>query len=290
MTINLDRILGLDIETAPILNFGEENPLWDTWVHRNRKLDLTNEELLEKFNTEAGLYAEYSTIVCISIGFKHNDSFVVTSFTGDEKDIIDECLEKVEKFRDSRGGVQFLGHNIQNFDACYMRKAYSKYHPMFTYPEYMTDLGLKPWTAEDRFLDTLQVWKGMNFMFSSMAEVAIHLGLPSPKSDTDGSMVADLFRKGDVNRIVKYCEGDVYTSFNILCKWMGIDILPMKVLNEDIEQPSILKRGIISSEISEKSEEKINKVIATLTEDEQVIARDIMTAVTTKTKIQKKKK
>lgn len=290
MNIDLETILAFDIETAPYPDFGEENPLWDTWRHRWRKENLTDEELLAKYHKEAGLYAEYSQIVCISVGYRHAGKFVVTSITGDEKTIIDQFLARVEKFMSKKGKVKYLGHNIQNFDACYLRKRYAKYHPMSTYPTYITDLGLKPWTAEERFIDTLQIWKGMNFMFSSMAEVAIHLGLPSPKSDTDGSMVAQLFKEGKIDDIARYCEGDVYTSFNILSKWLGEPILEMEVKeNTPVKPIPILKKAIPTSSIPEDDLEKLNAVIEELPDSEKEIAADILTAVTSKTKIQKQK-
>ena len=289
MKVNLERIFAFDIETAPYQDFSEESPLWDTWRHRWRKENLTDEELLEKYHKEAGLYAEYSQIVCISAGFLHNGTFRLTSYTGDEETLISDFLESVTSFIALRGGAQFLGHNVSNFDACYLRKRYSKFFPMSTYPEFITDLGLKPWTAGDRFLDTLQLWKGMNFMFSSMAEVAIHLGLPSPKSDTDGSMVAQLFKDGEVDRIAKYCEGDVYTSFNILCKWLGEPIVDMVVSTRSLDKPTILKKAIAESAISDKDMDKLNKVIAELPDNEKEMAEKIITAVTTKTKLQKKR-
>ena len=38
------------------------------------------------------------------------------------------------------------------------------------------------------------------------------LGIPSPKEDTDGSMVRDAYyEEGDLDRIVAYCELDVIT-------------------------------------------------------------------------------
>jgi hypothetical protein len=40
-------------------------------------------------------------------------------------------------------------------------------------------------------------------------------GLPSPKSDLDGSKIADAFRQGEIARIGRYCEWDVATVLNL---------------------------------------------------------------------------
>ena len=55
MNINLEDILAWDLETAPKQEFNEQHPLFSTWKNRNRKEQLTTEELLEKFNNEGGL-------------------------------------------------------------------------------------------------------------------------------------------------------------------------------------------------------------------------------------------
>jgi hypothetical protein len=206
MNINLEDILAWDLETAPKQEFNEQHPLFSTWKNRNRKENLTTEELIEKFNNEGGLYGEYLTIVCLSCAFIHNGEIRVKSLVGDEKSIIDEFL-KIAQFvqnrsiSEGRKGLINLGHNVQNYDIPVTRKVYSRHYPMFTYPDYISDINTKsalpqpekPWILSERIFDTLQLQKGGNYMFSSMAEVAINLGLESPKLDTDGSQVAETF-------------------------------------------------------------------------------------------------
>lgn len=267
MNINLEQILAWDLETVPKEGFNEQHPLFDTWKNRNRKEKLTTEELIEKFNTEGGLYGEYLTIVCLSCAFIHNGEIRINSFTGDEKQIIDEFL-KVAEFVDNRAktnrlsGLINLGHNVQNYDIPVARKVYARYYPMFTYPDYVSDINTKsaipqsekPWILSERILDTLQIQKGGNYMFSSMAETAINLGLPSPKLDTDGSQVATIFRNGEIEKIKTYCEGDVLTSLKILFSWMGVEMLPIAQKQEviEVEKQSILTKLYNSKQFSEE--------------------------------------
>lgn len=276
MNIQLEQILAWDIETVPKEEFNEKHPLFDTWKNRNRKEQLTTEELLEKFSTEGGLYGEYLTIVCLSCAFVHNGEIRINSFTGEEKTIINEFL-KVAEFVENRAknnkqsGLINLGHNVQNFDIPVTRKVYSRYYPMFSYPDYVSDLNTKsaipqsekPWILSERILDTLQLQKGGNYMFSSMAETAINLGLPSPKLDTDGSQVATLFRNGEIDKIKSYCEGDVLTSLKILFSWMGKEMLPLAKKQEVLEavEVPLLQQLNLSKGMSEANKEELKKLL-----------------------------
>lgn len=259
---DINKILAWDIETAPLEDFGTEHHMFSTWKNRHRKENLSDTELIEKFNKEAGLYAEYSRIVCISCGFLHGEDCRLRSFVGTEEDIITNFLAMVDKFVATRGGIISLGHNIQNFDVPYLRKAFSKYKPMLSFPKCLSDLGEKPWTIDDKMIDTLQTHKGLNYMFSSMAEVALHLGIQSPKLDTDGSQVASLYRAGEIKRISDYCEGDVYTSFCIYLNWLGI-APPNKIstteekTEETLVEASPLKRLLLGQTLSDAEMKKL---------------------------------
>jgi len=296
MNINLEDIMAWDIETAPKENFNEDHPMYDTWENRNRKEKLTTEELIEKFNTDAGLYGEYLTIVCLSCAFVHNGEIRVNSYVGDEKQIIDEFLKVAEfiqnrSLKAGRKGLINLGHNILNYDICVTRKVYSRYYPMFTYPDYISDLDTKsaipqaqkPWVLSERNLDTLQLQKGGNYMFSSMAETALNLGLPSPKLDTNGSQVATLFRNGEIDRIKNYCENDVLTSIRILFSWMGQEMLPIAQKQEVVETVElpllqrIYKATNIDSATKEKIQEKLSK--AKPSKKDREILYDILTSL-----------
>ena len=99
-------------------------------------------------------------------------------------------------------------------------------------PPSMQLSGKKPW--EMTHLDTLEMWKfGDHKNFTSLSLLAAVLGIPSPKSDIDGSMVASVYWKDkDLPRIGKYCIQDVLTSAKVYLRLKGItniDIEPVIV-------------------------------------------------------------
>jgi hypothetical protein len=69
----------------------------------------------------------------------------------------------------------------------------------------------------------MELWKFGDFKaFTSLALLAHIFGIPTPKDDIDGSMVADVYYKdGDLARIATYCEKDVLTTARIFLKFKG---------------------------------------------------------------------
>ena len=79
-------------------------------------------------------------------------------------------------------------------------------------------------------LDTMDLWKFGDYKnYTSLDLLTTILGIPTPKDDIDGSMVAGIFYKEDnIQRIVHYCEKDVLAIARVLLRFMN-----MPELNED---------------------------------------------------------
>jgi predicted PolB exonuclease-like 3'-5' exonuclease len=81
--------------------------------------------------------------------------------------------------------------------------------------------GLKPWNVNH--IDTMDLWKfGDVKNYSSLNLLAHVLGLPSPKDDMDGSMVAKTFYEDqNPEKIEKYCKKDVITLARVYNRFIG---------------------------------------------------------------------
>jgi hypothetical protein len=52
------------------------------------------------------------------------------------------------------------------------------------------------------------------------------MGIPSPKDDIDGSMIAQVYyQEKDLERIVKYCEKDVFATAQLFLRFKGEDLI-----------------------------------------------------------------
>jgi hypothetical protein len=223
-----EDILFIDIETVPQSpSLPEMNPkmqaLWDKKSLQFRKEDQTPDEVFQR----AGIYSEFGRIICISAGFikdKNPFSFRLKSFFGDdERSILTGFSDLLAK---SSGGrdLTLCAHNGKEFDYPYIaRRMVINSIPI---PEILDNAGRKPW--EVHLLDTMELWKFGDFKnYTSLDLLSFVLGLPSPKEDIDGSMVAGVYwKEKDIMRIVKYCERDVLTVAQVLLRMMNLPIIP----------------------------------------------------------------
>jgi len=97
-------------------------------------------------------------------------------------------------------------------------------------PQIINIAGKKPW--EVAHLDTMELWKFGDFKnYTSLELLTAVFGIPTPKEDIDGSMVAEVYYKEkDLNRIVEYCQRDTLAVAQLLLCYMG---KPM-IKDEDI--------------------------------------------------------
>ena len=89
-------------------------------------------------------------------------------------------------------------------------------------PEILDNAGKKPWDV--KLLDTMDLWKFGDYKnYTSLDLLTSILGIPTPKDDIDGSMVADIYYiEKDLERIVRYCEKDVLAIAQVLLSFMNL--------------------------------------------------------------------
>ena len=223
--IPLEKVLFIDIETVPqsgdwnSLTETDQN-LWDKKTKIQRKEDFTAEEF---YKERGGIMAEFGKIICISVGIlEKNEKLMIKSFSGDdEKKLLEEFGEIFNrpKLRD----VILCAHNGKEFDFPWIARRFliNGMQP----PQPFQLFGKKPW--EILHLDTLELWKFGDYKsFVSLELLANVFGIPTPKDDIDGSMVASIYYiEKDLPRIVKYCEKDVLTLANVFRRMRQEDLL-----------------------------------------------------------------
>ena len=214
-TIPIEKVLFLDIETVPQVGNWQhlDEPtqnLWDKKTRLQRKDDFTPEEF---YKQRGGIMAEFGKIICISVGIiEKSEKIIIKSFYGDdEKQLLEEFGEIFNrpKLRD----VILCAHNGKEFDFPWIARRFliNGMHP----PKPFQLFGKKPW--EIQHLDTMELWKFGDYKSYVSLELLAHVfGIPTPKDDIDGSMVASIYYiEKDLFRIVQYCEKDVLTLANV---------------------------------------------------------------------------
>ena len=223
--IPIERVLFLDIETVPA--FGnweevslEEQKLWDKKTKGQREDEVFVGEFYEE---RAGVMAEFGKIICISVRMLEKGNYLrIKSFSGDDEVKILEDFGKI--FNSTRLSNSILcAHNGKEFDFPWIarRMLINGFQPPVPFQMF----GKKPW--EVPHLDTMELWKFGDWKSYTSLELLAHVfGVPTPKDDIDGSMVAEIYYKEkDLPRIVTYCEKDVLTLANVFRRMRQEDLL-----------------------------------------------------------------
>jgi uncharacterized protein YprB with RNaseH-like and TPR domain len=232
--IDLNKVLFLDIETVPAVpSYTQLPPQWKKmWDRKSQTLvteNITSADLYDR----AAIYAEFGKVVCICVGivtgFPQNTSLRLKSFAGDdEKKLLSEFADLLRVYFNTPNS-RLCAHNGKEFDFPYLSRRMLVHG--ITLPSLLDNAGKKPW--EVNHLDTMEIWKMGDYKnYTSLELLASLFGIPTPKDDIDGSMVASVYYKeNDLKRIVDYCFKDVITLAQVFFKFMNQELIPTDRIN-----------------------------------------------------------
>lgn len=228
--MKLENTLFLDIETVP------QHPTFDELTEETKNLFAEKTKYQRKdipaadFYERAGIWAEFGKIICISVGYftsvqSKSRQFRLTSFCGDEMGLLSD-FSKLVNTQFSRPFHRLCAHNGKEFDFPYIARRMSVHS--LKLPLALQIAGKKPW--EVPHLDTMELWKFGDYKHYTSLKLLTHtLNIPSPKTDLDGSQVAEVYyNDNDLDRIVNYCEQDVLAVAQIILRFARRPLLDAK--------------------------------------------------------------
>jgi DNA polymerase elongation subunit (family B) len=170
------------------------------------------ERVIEEKVNATGLDGGLGSIICI--GYAINDGAVDVLKGASESYILTDFFAVCEEATQLHytGGIAnnpplYVGHNIIGFDLRFIWQR-------------AVILGIEP-PARMPFdrqaqmkgvYDTMVQWNPDREKRVSFDGLCRRLGVPSPKSDMDGSQVWDFFKAGRIDRIANYCAADVLAT------------------------------------------------------------------------------
>lgn len=233
----LKNTLFIDIETVSVTATFEElgedmQTLWAKKANKfkiDRSEEMTSEMAASFYSEKAGIFAEFAKVACITVGYLSNTKgepmeLRLKSFWGEEKDLLEEFTDMLDKHYDNPDEHFICGHNIKEFDIPFLcRRCVVNGLDL---PRLMNVAGKKPWQI-GHLLDTMELWRFGDYKnYTSLALLAGTLGIRSPKDDIDGSMVGSVFwEEDDIDRIVTYCEKDVVTVAQVVMRFSDNELL-----------------------------------------------------------------
>ncbi len=231
-TIDLQQILVLDIETVSQKATYTDLPshFQQLWMHKVRNT-LKDEETAADIYPNAGLYAEFGKIICLSVGVFHHRSgqtgFRVKSFANkDEKELL---VDFSTLLRTQPANLILCAHNGRNFDFPFICRR--MLINGLSIPTQLDIAGKKPW--ETNHLDTMELWRFGDFRsYTSLNLMAAVLDIPTPKDDISGEDVYRVYYdENNLARIRVYCEKDVITTAQILRKLRGEPLIEPEAIS-----------------------------------------------------------
>jgi len=235
---DLKRILFIDIETVATHSSYEElsTDMQKHWLRKAGQLkididfDTENDRAKQLYLDKAGIYAEYAKVVCVSAGLLSTngdeiESVRLRSFYGhDEKTILQEFAEVLNKHFNRINRFFLCGHNLREFDVPFLCRR--MLINGIKLPALLNIPGKRPWQTP-HLIDTLEYWKFGDYKnYTSLALLTTVFGLPTPKDDLDGSMVGEAYWvRNDLKAITQYCEKDVISVIQLYFKFNGFPTL-----------------------------------------------------------------
>lgn len=213
--LNIKQLFYWDIETAG------RYPNWETFKtedprganlflgkYNKKKIQNLNDprwntSIQQAYENNASLICEFGRIVCISYAYFKGDELKLGTIQGEESEIIEKALIIFNQVNEI--GRIVCGYNIKAFDIPWVFKKMLHYGK--TPPSNISTYGKKPW--EITCVDFMEIWKSSGWEAATFDEMSYSLGVPSPKSDMDGTMVHEYFHSGRIDEIATYCENDV---------------------------------------------------------------------------------
>jgi len=182
---------------------------------------MTNQQLYE---AKGPLHAEYGKIICLSFGKfmfpKDIDANVIPELQykaltdADESNIIVLFFAGLKKMLSKTSHTKVVGHNIRRFDIPFlMKRSVINNIPI---PDQINPYMAKPW--ELSVIDSCEAWGfgAWQESFTSLDVLSEVLGIPSPKTDMDGSQVYNTFwKKKDIKKIADYCNQDIIAQAKV---------------------------------------------------------------------------
>jgi hypothetical protein len=279
-----EKLLFYDIETASVVETLEiDTPLYDSWEYKvNKSGEMTSEEIIASYSKESGLYPEFAKVICIVVGKVIEGKIVLIPFQDEDEATL---LDKFNNLLGRNSQDKLVGFVNVGFDTPFVfkRMLINGIKP----DDKVDSSGLKPWEVEE--VDLAKMWQATSFNRASLINVTTVFGLPSPKSDINGSQVGKHYYMGELDRIVEYCKRDVVSTINIFKKMRLEEPLELAVEPVKEEPKGLLDKLFEGGVYSKSNDELIVKRLTDYDEETREIVFTIMNSIVSTAKGKKTK-
>lgn len=229
--IKPENILFIDIETVPCIEKYEllSDRMKLLWTKKARTLPGYEKDPDEAYRNKAGIFAEFSKVVCIGMGYLtvQNSEYILRTKVmahRDEEKLLADFAELLQTHYKNDQQFALCGHNIREFDIPFLCRRLIVND--IALPDLLDIADKKPW--EIHHIDTFQLWKFGDFKnYTSLDLLVAALDLPDWKSTIDGADIAHVYwQEKDLPRIADYCAEDIVAVARVFMKMKQMGKLP----------------------------------------------------------------
>lgn len=276
--ISLGEIVFLDIETARVVKeLEKDTPLYESWAYL-MKYKNDPRSLEDSYREDAALFPEFAKVLCITVGRVKNGKIKLTTY-GDENErtLLENFNRDLGMVTEANPKTRLAGHAIIDFDIPFiLKRCIINWVPA---NELIDNGAAKPW--EVTHLDTKVLWKSSGQRASSLINIAVALGIPSPKSDISGADVGHVYYEegaAGLARIIRYCEKDVITTINVYLRINYMEPINDIELSKIVEVTTIpiIEKIKDAGFISAADNKELVKKFKTLSSEEKVIGIEVL--------------
>ncbi len=193
--------------------------------------DKSNEDL---YQDRAAIYAEFGKIIVVGMAFYHEQKEkpalrVKSLASHDERELLLEFKNFIESKFD-QDNLKLCAHNGKEFDFPYLCRRMLVND--IKIPWSLNIAGKKPW--EVNHIDTMELWKFGDWKsFTSLDLLTSIFGIPSSKTNLDGSMVTKTYyeEKDGLKRIEEYCQKDVIATSQLYLRLNNLPLIDQNQIN-----------------------------------------------------------
>jgi len=272
-------IVFLDIESArseKVLKM--DTQLFNAWKYKQRNKNITDLEVIQTYQTEASLFAEFSTVVSIVLGVIRDNKIVTVVYDNKkESQLLGDVNEHINSLLARNPKMILSGWNISGFDLPFIfkRMLINGIEPS----EPLNVFSKRPW--EVVMLDLMSAWKGTSFTNSSLTAVAAAFNLPTSKDDISGAQVSEVYWDEGVSRISNYCKKDVELTINIYRKMTLQEVLEpvTKPVEIKTEKLPILTHLFNGGNYGKKEKDELQTKMKGMSDSDKAKAKVILNAM-----------
>jgi len=143
-------------------------------------------------------------ITCLTLGYFVDDELVLKSFTGNEKDILENAYTGIVNA--SRAQYMLCGYNILNFDIPWLNIKMMKYG--MEVPNLLSVIDKKPWD-----MNVFDIYSQINMKNISLIEMCTELNIDIPVHS--GKEMSKYYWNGEIDKIQEHCESDVKATVQL---------------------------------------------------------------------------